>query len=298
MKTVIAVVVVLDALVLAGMALHGGGGHDLPWTLLGSRPCLAILVAAVAVAMVRFARDRTPLASGVAALAAMAILEKTESMVKFSGHEHNVYFGGAVLAGWIFGRLFARELRWLTAAPAPLEDWLAQAGALAGMVVPYIDAGLSKITHSGPRWADATVLQSTILTNHPVDDASPLSAYARFIVQHADVARALSVATLIIQLGSIVYLLGPRARKVWGTLLITFHANVTLTTLDIFYLQALILLFAFSYGWVRLDERPAAAIEVEPKSVKAVAIWFCVRVVGAAAVAWFLWACGIVGSSR
>ena len=117
---------------------------------------------------------------------------------------------------------------------------------------PYVEAGLSKLTTSGLVWADATVLRSAILSTHPVDDSSLLALYARLVVDSGGVARALSVATLVIQLGAVAYVVGPRLRMLWGALLLSFHVNVALLSQSIFYVQSCVLLLAFSFPWGRI----------------------------------------------
>jgi hypothetical protein len=297
---------VVSLAVVAHQARLGAGLRGSPTSglaaALASLPGLVLIAGCSLVALALFASRRASIVTGLVALAGLAALEHTQAAFFLGGHQRSYFSGGAALAGWIFGLVFASQMRSRGVARSafPGEDeMLGEAGAVAGLAATYVDASLSKLMRKGILWIDATTLRSAILTNHDIDDSSPLAALGRFVVENDWVARALSLSTLAIQLGAIVYVLGPRARIVWGTMLLAFHVNVALLT-GIVYLKACILLLAFSYPWQRLrskslvPENTFSADEVPARTRHAahrIGAWVAVAV----AVAWLARGAGLVG---
>ncbi|HEY8040979.1 MAG TPA: hypothetical protein VIF15_14335 [Polyangiaceae bacterium] len=287
LRLALAGVAAVDAVLLAVTA-HGLSAEA---TLHGSRPLaqllasapVVVVIAGVAlVALASFARGRAPIVTGLVAIAALGTLESTQASL-FAGHQRVFFATGATLAGWLFGLAFERRM-------GRRGETLAEAGAVAGLAATYVDSGLSKLTTAGWLWADANTLRSAVLTNHPVDDTSPLASYARLVVENDAVAHGLAAATLVIQLGAVVYVLGPRLRMLWGALLLAFHVNVALVTQDIFYFQACILLLAFSFPWGRLARARAAPSPpaFAPEQTRAVALRLGGWVAAAAGAAWLV----------
>ncbi|HEY5242725.1 MAG TPA: hypothetical protein VIJ22_14695, partial [Polyangiaceae bacterium] len=248
-------------------------------------PVVVVVAAIGLVALTYFARRRARLGAGVVGLVALATLEHTHAALFIAGHQRAYFAVGSMLVGWFVGLLFARALPTSSARRLVPDETLAEAGALAGLAATYVDSGLSKLTKAGWMWTDATTLRSAILSNHDVDDTSPLASFARFVVEHDAVARAFSVATIVVQLGAVLYVLGPRLRMLWGTLLLAFHVNVALTT-QILYLYNCILLLAFSFPWARILRRkttaPPRPVVVAPDQTRraalAVAPWIVLAV--------------------
>ncbi len=145
-------------------------------------------------------------------------------------------------------------------------------------------------------WADATNVRVAVLVNHPVDDPTPLGAYARFVVENRAAAQALSAATLAIELGAFVLVLGPRIRMLWAGLIVAFHLNVALLAQNIFYVQTCILLLTFCFPWENLRRGapapPAPSVPWAPAQIRAAARSVGSWVVVAAAGAWLARALG------
>lgn len=231
------------------------------------------LVALVALAL--FVRRPAQLAAGVVALVAIGLLVETISAIS-RGPKREFFSLGAALFGWLAGLAYARALR-PEAARSDDDEALAEAGAVAAFAATYVNAAMSKLLASGLAWSDSVTLRGIILSHHRIGDASLAGMYAQLVTTHPGVSQALSLATLVIELGAFVYLLGPRARLAWGLLLLGFHVNVGLLA-GIGYLEARMLLVLFSVPWPRLLRRPRSQPVVlddgvEPLRHIEVALW-------------------------
>ncbi len=252
--------------------------------LVASPVLLALLVACALLGLAAFALRRRPMLGGLAALVVLALLEGSSAALSF-GHERRFFAVGAVLAGWLFGSAYAGALRRRAggALPESYCDVLAESGALAGLAATYLDSSISKMATSGLGWADEATLRSAILVNHAVDDRSPLGLYAGLVVDHPALSQALSASTLVIQLGAVLLLVGPRLRRLWGGLILAFHANVALLT-HIVYIEAIALVALFSFV-PRRREEPG---EVDPAAARSTAGQFAMAVAATVAGAWLL----------
>jgi hypothetical protein len=307
-RLVLAMVAALDVIALAGHAYRegvaathreGGSPSMLVASALTSAPGLVVVAALGLVALYFFARRRAAVTPGLVALAALATLDTAQAVLS-SAHSRIFFASGAALAGWLVGLAFARQLRGASGPSADDSDEaLAGAGAIAALAATYVNAGLSKVVRAGFLWADATSVQVAILVNHPVDDPTPLASYARFVVENRAAAHALSAATLAIELGAFVLVLGPRARMLWASLIVAFHLNVALLAQNIFYVQTCVLLLTFCFPWEKLRRgapapRPPANTWA-PAQTRAAARRVGRWVVVAAAGAWLARALGVFG---
>lgn len=305
LRFVLAGVAALEIVVLAQRVLAQAAEARLRGTQepalvawLSRGPIVVVVVGIGLVALAYFARRGARLGPGLVGLVALATLEHTHAALFIGGHQRAYFAVGSMLGGWFVGLLFARALSTSGTRRVALDETLAEAGALAGLAATYVDSGLSKLTKAGWMWTDATTLRSAILSNHDIDDTSPLASFGRFVVEHDAVARAFSVATIVVQLGAVLYVLGPRLRILWGTLLLAFHVNVALTT-QILYLYNCILLVAFSFPWARILRRKAAAPPrppaLAPGQTRRAALVVAPWIAFAVAAAWVTRALGIVG---
>jgi len=256
--------------------------------LAGSALGVGVLVLVGVGALARFVRRPAALAAGVVALIVIGVLVETISAVS-RGPKREFFSLGAALFGWLGGLVYARAL-WPGATRQERDEALAEAGAVAAFAATYVNAGVSKLLASGLGWSDSRTLRGIILTHHRIDDASLSGAYAQLIALHPGLAQALSLATLAIEVGAFIYLIGPRARLVWGALLLGFHVNVGLLA-NIGYLEARLLIVFFSLPWPRLLRRPrmpaaAAASPVDPLRHAEVALWSATALLLVAALAW------------
>jgi hypothetical protein len=205
------------------------------WAVAGaleSTPQVLILAAVGLVAIVVFAWNRKPLLAGAIALTAMSVLAQMEAMDR--GPMRHQFAVGVALLGWLCGLALGTD------------EALPEIGAAAALMATYVDAGISKLLHHN--WAESATLRAMLVSHHRVDDGSLYARYVDFVVTHARAAEMLSWATLVVQLGAVLFLVGPRWRILWGTLLLLFHLQVALLS-GIGYTDAMCLLAAWSYPW-------------------------------------------------
>ncbi len=255
----LAVIAAADTIAAArqvASTLPGPHSHPLAPSLLlalGGQSLVVGLLAAIGLAsLLVFARGRASLRAGGLALLVLTLLVETHAAL-VHGPSRPYFFCGALLLAWLGGVGFARALR------RPDPERFAEAAAIGTLAAIYVSAGLSKLLHSGLSWADQRTLRAIVLAHHRISDASLAGAYARCIASRPWLAQAMATLTLVVQLGAVLYLVGPRLRALWGALLLGFHVHVTIFT-GIGYLEAKLLVALFSYPWpawlARLRGRP------------------------------------------
>ncbi len=238
------------------------------WLLaLGGSPLVAVLLALGIAAIVQFARKPGQLAWGALALAAMALLVEADGALN-EGPKRHFFAPGLALLGWLVGLAFARGLTARSDRPqAELRPWqeaFAEMGAVAALAGNYCDAVTSKMLHVGPGWANDTTLRAVVLTHHPLGDASLAGQYAHFVAGSAATSQVLSAATLFVQGGACLMLLGPRWRLLAGLAVFGFHCNVELLA-GIGYGPARTLMLLFCLPWpLWLQRWPRAAQLLAP----------------------------------
>ncbi len=222
------------------------------WLLnLGGSPLVGLLLIVALLAIGQFARKPGQLAAGALALAAMALLVEADGALN-EGPKRHFFAPGLALLGWLAGLAFARLLAWRSGhARADLTAWQeihAEMGAVAALAGNYVDAAASKLLHVGPGWANDTTLRSVILSHHPLGDGSLAGQYAHFVAGSAAASQVLAVATLVVQGGACLMLIGPRWRLLAGLAVFAFHCNVELLA-DIGYGPARMTLLLFCLPW-------------------------------------------------
>ncbi len=239
---------------------RGPWSHPLApdWLLnLGGSPLVAVLLVAGTAAMVQFARKPGQLAAGALALAAMALLVEADGALN-EGPKRHFFAPGLALLGWLAGLAFARLLaRHSGRTRAELVAWQeihAEMGAVAALAGNYVDAVASKLWHVGPGWANDTTLRAVILAHHPLGDGSLAGQYAHAVAGSAVASQVLSIATLFVQGGACLMLLGPRWRLAAGLAVFAFHCNVDLLA-GIGYGPARTLLLLFCLPWPQVLPR-------------------------------------------
>jgi hypothetical protein len=247
----IAVLAVFDAVyLLRGLVFDPelAARADAPgWLALvaSSRPVLAITALIVVWTLLRFARGRHPLLTGLAGLTALAVLAEAYATTHAGPYRAN-FFSGAMLLGWIAGEGAAAVAR---REPGLRLRW-GEAGAIGVLAAAYVGAGTGKLLGAGVGWADGTTLRGVIRSHAPAGEGL-VATLADVVASSPGLAAVASLVTIVVQVGAVAYPLGRRSRVVLGIALIGFHVGVALTT-RIGYWQPVIALALFSFPWPRL----------------------------------------------
>ncbi len=274
--------------------------REAPWLLrlpFEVRPVAFILALLAAMALVQFGRRRRQLAWGAVAMACLAYLSESQSVLTGSG-EHDLFICGALLLGWLFGVFFARGLDRQLSRPGDLDrdDELGEAGARGTFVAVYLGACASKLLDGGTQWLDGRSLLVHILGQHTFT-GGVLDRSLDVVMHHPRIASTLAAVTLLIQASAIVSLFGPRLQTLWSTLIIGFHLNAFLL-MGVKYFNPMIAALALAYPWPRIlrklrGRRSMHATVVSPASEVQVA---ALGLIAKQATAWIVlaWAAAVI----
>ncbi len=133
-------------------------------------------------------------------------------------------------------------------ATARTIERLAGAAAIAMLAAGYTKSGLMKLHHSGFDWLDQTTVRTAVAMHVTLDPSSIRYDIGAFFLRHPVLSQIMSLGALTMQVGAGIYVLGPRARAVWGTLFIAFHTSV-FAAAAILFLTPIVLFTVFSYPW-------------------------------------------------
>lgn len=220
---------------------------DAPAWLLTVASSWAVTVAlslCVVVAALASARRAAAIGWTVVWIAALALLAESAAAVG-PGPYRGWTFVGAVGTGIVVGRGWTR-LAVRGTGSARLEARGAEIGAVASLVACYVGAATSKLGGAGLGWADAATLQAVVLAHAHVDRPGIASA----LLDTPQLATALAWMTLLVQLGAVGLLLGPRARVLATIGLVAFHVGVAVLA-RIGYWSAVVLVLAVGLPWSR-----------------------------------------------
>jgi hypothetical protein len=135
------------------------------------------------------------------------------------------------------------------------EDALGEAGAAGVFAAVYLGAFVSKVIGGVAGWGEGPSLLAVVLGRHKFAHESTLVDRSLFYVAaHPGIATTVALTTLAIQGGMFCYLLSPRLRILFGTLVIAFHVN-GFVFMGVRYVEPIILALLFSYPWPRIVRR-------------------------------------------
>ena len=253
----VAVLSAVSLLVELAGSIHATGRSDAPTWLVsiaessGLRTMLGLVVAAGAGLL---ARGRRVLLGGLLVVGALGLLAEARA-ARFGGPFRADFFSGLAVLGWTLGYVFGTGKR------AARERW-AELGAVSLLAAAYVSAGLGKLLGAGPAWAEADTLRAVILSHAEVADQGWARPGVSWVVDHPGLARAFGIATLVVQLGAVVLVLGRRWRAVAGVGLIGFHAGVFWLT-GIGYWPPVLLVGLLAFPWTRVRGRVAVGEPIE-----------------------------------
>lgn len=222
-------------------------------------PALVAVVILAVAALMSFARGRIAVASGLTAVAALAVLAEAHAAL-VGGPARNYHISGAATLGWVVGLACARLRAGRPTRPARGEDRLAEFAALGVVAATYVNAATSKLLLGGATWGDANHLRAIVVAQHAISDTTWLAGYARAVTEHGGLALALTLLTLGVQFGAVLLLGPPRLRQLAAAGLLAFHCNIFLLT-HILYGEAIVVLALFAFPWRRaatVDDSEAA----------------------------------------
>jgi hypothetical protein len=207
------------------------------------------IYAMILLGLVAVARDRAPVRAGLWALCWAALLSEWQTQI-FGSPSRNAFFPGAALLGWVLGQLWAGTVldRDDPVHGREHRERLGEAGALGCIAAAYVGSCLSKLLAAGASWADPGQVRALILWQEPLAEWPWLLAWRDAIVGDPSLARAAAIATLAIEGGALLLLLGPRLRLSWSALLVGLHASITLLC-TMPYLEPIALLGLFAVPW-------------------------------------------------
>lgn len=244
-------------------------GSFRPETVLGlygfiarSLPATLILFGITVVALWRFLGPRASLTAGFVALAGMKTAGETFECV-FAVHHQDFYQAGAMLAGTVLGETYARIIG--VRSERTRGDYLearrfGMTGALAMLAGSYMAAGSSKLLTGGLGWATSSAVRLMLLSHGEVEGSAWSLTIPQWTANSPYVCMALEVGTLIVQIGAFMLIVGPRARRMWASLIVAFHLGIYLTS-HILFLSPMIFAAAVAVPWAYLLPRQPADSE-------------------------------------
>jgi hypothetical protein len=124
-------------------------------------------------------------------------------------------------------------------------------------VITYVVAGLAKLRYSGPEWADGTALRNLVAYDNLRKEllGDRYSPVGTWLVGHGWAFAPLAIATLAVELGAWVALLGGRWRSAWVVAAWTFHVGVLALMAILFAYQLSGVAFAPLFRLERLADR-------------------------------------------
>ena len=269
-RMAIAAMVVLDLALLptslAGLTAAPSDWHGpalYQWLAVHVAALLAVAGAGILAAVV-FASGRAPMRSGLLMLLAVHLVYETFARSLATLPPEPILTGSA-LSGWLLGTLWARAI----ASPAlsgkalrHLEQQYAEATAVALVGATYCLAGVTKALHGGWQW-DHRVIWHVLFSFDNFETHGITRFLNDLITSDAALGDLLARLTIGIQIAAIAMVVGPRARLVFGSLILMVHGSMFLfcgLTDFPLYLFAL----GFLVPWPRLLRRPDGAPVTAP----------------------------------
>lgn len=222
---------------------------DGSWHAVALLPGLPWIVAAIGLAsLVSHARRPASMVGGLVAVLCGGLLFAIHEYVRGQNDESHI-LSGAMMVGWVGGVLFAR-LVGVRGAPVDIDRYGAiGAGAMIGAA--YFNAGLSKLLVSGVGWADPRQIQTFLGAFVGTGEPELFTSLRFWALGSTFWCATFAWATLICELGGVLFPFGYRLRLLAGTGILVFHAG-DLVFSNIIFAQPVVLIILFTYPWERL----------------------------------------------
>lgn len=214
------------------------GGFTLLNELASGVPVRGVVIAIGVVAAAAFGLRPGRLWAGAVSLVALAMLSTVHAQL-FGGPWRHLYFSGVCLLGWLLGLLVSRR------RGMPHDESWARMGSIALLGATYLSAGLSKLVYGGLDWMTGLPIQAVVVSQDGmIPDGVILTTYRLWVVETTALAQLLTIATVVLELGAALMVVGRVPRAVVALGLFAMHANIYLLT-AILYWEAMVLLLLF-----------------------------------------------------
>lgn len=228
-----------------------------------SLPATVLLAAITLTSLWMFLGPRASLVAGYIAALGMKVAGETFESV-YTVHHQDFYQGGAMLLGAVIGETYARLVGVSpdhSRAQAIEAQRFGMTGTLAMLAGSYMAAGSSKVITGGFDWASSSAIRLMVLSHTEFEGNPWWLAVPRWTAESPYLCMFLEIGTLIIQLGGFMLIVGPRARRLWATLIVAFHLGIYVTS-GILFASPLLFAAAVAIPWARL--RPHAPDPDDP----------------------------------
>lgn len=206
---------------------------------------------------------RASLLGGAAAAVLDGLLYETHTAA-FGRIEAEFLIPRATLVGWLIGAVLLRAAVSREGSRRPaVADLGGWHGAVAIFAATYVAAGLSKLLRSGLGWADPRTIDYILLANMPADTGLR-ATLDQALLRQPTLARGLAGYTLVVELGALLVLCGPRGRQLACAGIASFHLGLMALT-GLLAPGSVILAALFGVPWTTL--RPAA--DGDPEAIPA-----------------------------
>lgn len=177
---------------------------------------------------------------GATALVGLACLGVVHSYVR-GEHDESLFFSGVLLAGWLLTEAAA-------ARPMSAEErarWGCR-GALAFLAGVYMTAALAKLGSAS--WWTGENVRLALAMSLDIDPTSVCLPLRQWMAQTGWVHQCAAVVTVVVQLGAVLLVAGPRLRALAGTALWCFHLALW-ACLGVVFPEPLVLLPLMTWRW-------------------------------------------------
>ena len=244
-RLVVAGVLALDVVWLIAGQMVGAFTGALPFEpdvafVLAHSPLMNLSLGVIALwALWVFARAPGRALAGLIALVPIAILVATYSRAVSGFHGHFLH-AGAVMFGWIAGLWLAR----LRTRDLEVRERLACVGAVAALAATHFNAGIAKLVGLGSDAIAPWTIQLSLIMDHQAGTTSWTDPLWQPVLASSALASVVALFFIIAELGAPLMVLGPRPRRIWGSVLVAYH-GVMSVLFGMVFLEALVLLVVF-----------------------------------------------------
>ncbi len=192
-------------------------------------PALLAVAGVGMLAAVAFAQGLAPMRTGLVMLLALHLVYEVFARSLATLPPEPILTGSA-LSGWLIGTLWARAIAAKSLPPPALrnlEQQLGEATAVALVGATYCLAGVTKALHAGWAW-DHRVIWHVLFSFDDFEPDGLRRLLNDTITGDAALGDLLARMTIGIQIAALGMVIGPRARLLFGSLIVAVHGSMFL----------------------------------------------------------------------